>query len=88
MTPYTPLAKFYYEQAVHVVKGPIPGAEPVIAEDPYFALMYAVVVLNDRFPAGEPTITKEPIFRDAYLKHFPQAKWDWAANGLIDWTDV
>ena len=76
----------YY--AKDVIKGRFPEAEATIAKSPQWAYYYAVNVIKGRFPEAEPAIAKSPNYSTMYLKQFPQAKLEWAMNGLIDWLDL
>ena len=78
----------YYYYAKHVIKGRWPEGEPYIATDPYWAYSYANYVLNRRWPEGEPAIARDPRLAKLYTNAFPEAKLEWAINGLIDWTDL
>ena len=77
-----------YMYARHIIKGRWPEAEAAIATDPKWAHYYANHVIKGRFPEGEPAIAKDPGCSTMYLKQFPQAKLEWAMNGLIDWLDL
>lgn len=80
-------ARYSYYYAMHI-NGPFPEGEAAIATDPQWASLYARWVLNRRFPEGEPAIVKDPDYSTMYLNAFPDAKLDWAMNGLIDWTEL
>jgi hypothetical protein len=49
---------------------------------------YAKYVIKGRWPEGEPAIAKDPDYSIFYLELFPEAKLEWAMNGLIDWLDL
>ena len=75
-----------HRYAKYVLKGRFPEGEATIAKDPDWAYYYAVNVIKGRFPEGEPAIAKD--YSTMYLKQFPEAKLEWAMNGLIDWLDL
>jgi hypothetical protein len=77
-----------YWYAKDVLDGRFPEGEAAIATDPYWAHWYALNVIKGRFPEGEAVIATDPKCSEQYLKIFPEAKLDWAMNGLIDWTDL
>ena len=77
---------YYY--AIDVIEGPFPEGESTIATDPWSAYAYAADVLKRRWPEGEPVIARDPHYSTKYLKQFPEAKLEWAINGLMDWTDL
>ena len=77
-----------YRYATCVIKhGRWPEGEPAIAMDPMWAYKYAEDILGGRFPEGEPAIATSP-WAGLYLRSFPEAKLEWAINGLMDWTDL
>ena len=71
-----------------VIKCRWPEGEPAIATDPELAYSYAKNVLKGRFREGEEAISTHPRLAKDYLKAFPEAKLEWAMNGLMDWTDL
>ena len=56
--------------------------------DPRRAYYYAINVIGGRWPEAEATIAKSPDYAKFYLEAFPEAKLEWAMNGLIDWLDL
>ena len=76
-----------YAYADNVIKGRWPEAEVTIAKNPQRAYQYAVDVIKGRWPEAEEILAKS-LYNEVYLKRFPEAKWDWAANGWIDWLDL
>ena len=85
--------KLAYHYAKDVIGGRWPEAEATIAKIPVWAGMYAIDVIGGRWPEVEAAIATEPSnpFIDlskSYIDAFPEAKLDWAMNGLIDWTDL
>ena len=55
---------------------------------PRSAYNYAKDVIGGRFPECEEAIAKDPDYAKLYLEQFPEAKLEWAMNGLIDWLDL
>ena len=76
-----------YWYAINVIQGRWPEAEATIAKDPHWAYFYARDVIQGRWPEGEKAIAHSE-YKDRYLEAFPEAKDDWAINGLIDWLDT
>jgi hypothetical protein len=79
---------YAYRYARCVLKGRFPEGEKTLAADPWSAYHYAEDVLKGRFQEGEVAIAAHPSCVTNYLRLFPEAKLDWAMNGLIDWTDL
>jgi hypothetical protein len=77
-----------YWYAKDVLKGRFPEGEKAIATDPVVSYAYARDVLKARFQEGEVAIVAHPSCVTNYLRLFPEAKLDWAMNGLIDWTEL
>jgi hypothetical protein len=50
----------------HWTRKPFPAGEPIIAQYPMMAFLYAIEVLKARFPEGEPAIQKRPSLWNAY----------------------
>ncbi len=79
---------YAYRYATEVLDGRFPEGEKAIATDAYYAYLYAEHVIKGRWPEAEKAIAADPRWSEQYLKIFPDAKLDWAMNGLIDWTDL
>ena len=62
-------AKYAYQYARDVLKGPFPAAEAIIAKDAYYAYEYAQGVLKGPFPAGEEAIAKKTEYAYEYTKN-------------------
>ena len=77
-----------YHYATDVIGGRWPEGEPAIATSPGWAYRYAKNFIGGRWPEAEATIAKDPDYSIMYLEVFPEAKLEWAMNGLIDWTDL
>ena len=80
---------FYsHHYAKDVIGGRWPEGEAAIATSPGWAYRYAKNFIGGRWPEAEATIAKDPDYSIMYLEVFPEAKLEWAMNGLIDWTDL
>ena len=77
-----------YWYAARVLKGRWPEGEATIATGPGWAYNYAKDALKGRWLEAEATIATSPHFAELYLKHFPDAKLEWAMNGWLDWLDL
>jgi hypothetical protein len=64
-----------------------PQVLKMLAEKPVWALTYAKNSIKGRWIEGEELIAKSDLAKN-YLELFPEAKWDWAINGWLDWTDI
>ena len=79
-------AKYAYQYARDVLKGPFPAAEAIIAKDAYYAYQYARDVLNGPFPAGEEAIAKSGHMANPYVVDV--LKKDFYFNGklIVEYT--
>ena len=82
----SPSASILYASEVLGYK-PFPEGEAAIATLGEYAQYYALYCLKRRFPEGEEAMVRDGFTSD-YVKKFPEAKLDWAVNGLIDWIDL
>jgi hypothetical protein len=96
-----PIASYKY--ATEVIKGRFPEGEAAIATSPahaWYAVNYALNVIKGRWPEAEKAIAhslKDALEDDrdaaielvyAYLKAFPEAKFEWVMKGWLDWLDL
>ena len=66
----TRAAYYAHWYAKHVIGGPFPALEGVIAADAFMARHYAVDVLKGPFPAGEKYMKQFPDLWQSYKEYF------------------
>ena len=89
--------RYAYQYAKDIIRGRWPEGEAAIVADTHLsyeyaghlAYLYAKDVIRGRWPEAEEHLAyASPSEINRYISLFPEAKWEWAANGWIDWTDI
>jgi hypothetical protein len=67
---------YIYQYCKDIIKGPWKEAEPLIARNMHFSLLYATNILKSRFILGEESISQSPDFSYQYALKVIKGPWE------------